>query len=90
MSDGITNRNPLSVTWNVLSVDSITTSAEKVALDTLINTQFSNLRSMTLNETTIQTYQGKIIEIQVSIQNFLGNSGTNSLKVKFLGKFYIK
>jgi len=90
MSDGITNRNPLSVTWNVLSVDSITTSAEKVALDTLINTQFSNLRSITLNETTIQTYQGKIIEIQVSIQNFLGNSGTNSLKVKFLGNFYPK
>ena len=82
----MTNRNPQSVTWDVLSVDSITTSAEKIALATHINTKFANMRSITLDQDTIQNMEGKTVEIQASITNFFGKSNTNSLILTMLSK----
>lgn len=88
-SKGMTYRIPQSITWNVLAVNSITTSAEKVSLDTLVNTNFANLNYMKLDYATIANYTGKKVEFQVSVVNFLGNSDTKSLTVSMLGNFYL-
>jgi hypothetical protein len=86
-SKGMTYRTSQSITWNILSVGSITTSAEKVALDTLVNTNFANLNYMKLNYTTIANYIGKKIELRVAYTNFMGNSATKDLIVSMLSKF---
>lgn len=83
-SKGITSRNPKSIVWNVLSVSSITTSPEKVSLDTMVNTQFSNLKFMKLNSASIASVSGKKVEIQVTITNFLNKSASQTVLVNFL------
>ena len=83
-SKGITARNPKSIVWNVLSISSITTSPEKISLDTMINTQFSNMKYMKFDSTSIASVSGKKVEIQVNVTNFLNQSTSQIVLVNFL------
>ena len=57
---------------------------EKIALDTMINSQFANTKYITLDKTSISSVSGKKVEIQVQVTNFLNKSTTTKILVNFL------
>lgn len=85
-SKGLTERNPISVTWNVLSVNALTTSAQKVALNALVNTNFANLKYIKFNETTIASLAGSPVEIKVTVTNFFSQTSNKTIIITFLAE----
>jgi hypothetical protein len=83
-SKGLTYRNPTSVTWNVLSVASITTSAQRNSLNSMVSANFANMRHVKFDEATIATLANKSVEFRVTATNFLGKSGTKDVLIYFL------
>ena len=83
-SKGLTNRNLSSVTWSILSIDSITTSVEKDSLNSYLSSNFANLKYIKFDYSTISSLAGKTLEISVSLTNFLSQTSSKSVLVNFL------
>ena len=83
-SKGLTNRNLSAISWNVLSINSITTSTEKDSLNSYLSTNYSGLKYIRFDSSTVLGLAGKTVEISVSITNFLGQSSSKSVLVNFL------
>jgi len=80
---GLSARNPTSITWNINSVDSDTFSAEKVTLDSFVNTNFANMKYVMFDQAKVASLSGKVVEFTVTIVNFLGQSNTETTVVTF-------
>ena len=83
-SKGMTSRNAQSIAWNILSVNALTSSATKIALDSHINTNFANLRYVKFDQSAINNVTGTPVELKVNATNFLGKSSSETIEIKFL------
>lgn len=83
-SKGLTSRNPTSIIWTVESIDSVTSSALKTSLNSTVYTSFNGKKYVELNQTTVSSLEGKLVEFKVSVTNFLGKTSTKNILISFL------
>jgi hypothetical protein len=82
-SKGITARDSSSITWDVVSIDAATTSAERNTLHSYVSANFINMKFIKLNETSVAGLSGKVVEFRATITNFLGHSSSSTILVTF-------
>lgn len=82
-SKGITARNPSSIAWEVVSIDTSTTSTERNTLHSYVSANFINMKYVKLNETSVSGLVNKVVEFKATITNFLGHSGSSTIIVTF-------
>lgn len=83
-SKGLTMRKPKSIVWNVVSIDTLTTSAERNTLDAYVNSNFANMKFVSFDQVRIASLASKIVEIKAAATNFLDETGDSNVIVTFL------
>ena len=82
-SKGLTFRNPTAISWNIVSIDSSTTSTERNTLDAFVSANFINMKFIKFDSATIGSLTNKVVEVKATVTNFLGKTGSGTILVNF-------